>query len=133
MPVYVETAEGLVKPLSQTQDIVTKINILLQDIHDIKLQNKRNNILNAHRNHPKDTSEENALDDTCLIYNNTSFYLPPDILNNPGHHAPSPNHVPSIDGNASTPQKQAPFLNCFHPHHPMRIRQTTTLIAPGMT
>ena len=95
--------------LSWMQDIVTKINILLQEICDIKLQKQRNNILNVHKNHPKGTDEENGLDDIHWIYNNASSHPPHDIPSNPGHHAPDPNHVPNIDDNAFVQQKQAPY------------------------
>ena len=91
--------------LLQTQDIVTKINILLQEIHDIKKQNKRNDIFNDHKNHPKDTDEENVQDDTHSIYNSVSTHLPPDIQNIPRHHVPDPNHTPNIDDSAFAQQK----------------------------
>ena len=55
--------------MSQTQDIVTKINILLQEIRDIKRQDKRNNIFNVRKIHPKGIDEENVQDDTHLSYN----------------------------------------------------------------
>ena len=51
--------------MSQTQDIVIKINILLQEIRDIKKQKQRNNIFNVHKTHPKGTDEGNVQDDTC--------------------------------------------------------------------
>ena len=86
--------------LSRMQNIVTKINILLQEIHDIKLHNKRNNIFNDHKSHPKNIDRENSQDDTHLIYNNTSSHLPPGKPNNPEHHASNPNHALSIDDNA---------------------------------
>ena len=95
--------------LSRTQDIVTKINILLQEIRDIKKQNKRNNIFNVHMIHPKDTGEGNALDDTHSIYNSASIHLPPDIQNTPEHHVLNPNHTPSIDDSAFTQQKPTPY------------------------
>ena len=95
--------------MSQTQDIVTKINILLQDICDIKLQKQRNNIFNVHKNHPKGTDEENDLDDTHLIYNNTSSHQQPDKPNTLEHHAPNPNHTPSTDDNAFVQQKPDPY------------------------
>ena len=91
------------------QDIVTKINILLQEIHDVKLQNKRNNIFNAHKNHPKDIGEENALGDTNLLYNSASSHQPHDIPNTLGHHDLDPNRVPNTDGNAFMQQKHAPY------------------------
>ena len=91
------------------QDIVTKINILLQEIHDMKLQNKRNNTFNAHKNYPKDIGEENALGDTHLFYNSASSRQPHDIPNILGHHDLDPNHVPNTDGNAFMQQKHAPY------------------------
>ena len=87
--------------LSRTQDIVTKINILLQEICDIKKQNKTNNIFNDHKNHPKDTDEGNVQDNTHSIYNSASIHLPPGKQNTLEHHAPTPNHTLSIDDNAS--------------------------------
>ena len=95
--------------MSQTQDIVTKINILLQEIRDIKLQNQKKNIFNACKNHPKDTDGENGLDDTHLIYNSASNHLLPDIQNIPERHVPNPNHTPDIDDNAFTQQKLNPY------------------------
>ena len=91
------------------QDIVTKINILLQEIHDMKLQNKRNNTFNAHKNYPKDIGEENALGDTHLFYNSASSCQPHDIPNTLGHHDLDPNHVPNTDGNAFMQQKLVPY------------------------
>ena len=91
--------------MSQTQNIVTKINILLQEIRDIKVQNQRKQIFNDHKNHPKGTDEENDQDDTRLIYNNASTHQLPDKPNTPRHHAPNPNHTPNIDGNAFVLQK----------------------------
>ena len=89
--------------------MVIKINILLQEIHDIKLQKQENNIFNVHKNHPKVTGEENDLDDTHLIYNSASFHPPHDKPNTPEYCAPDPNHVPNTDGNAFMQQKQAPY------------------------
>ena len=91
--------------LSQTQDIVTKINILLQEIRDIKRQNKKNNIFSVHKSHPKDIDEGNAQDDTHLIYNNASPHLRPDKPNILVHRALTPSHTPNIDDNAFAPQK----------------------------
>ena len=91
------------------QNIVTKINILLQEIRDIKKQNKKNNIFNVRKSHPKDTDEGNVQDDTHLIYNSALIHLPPDKPNTPAHHAPNPNHTPSIDDNAFTQQKPNPY------------------------
>ena len=62
---------------SQTQDIVIKINILLQEIRDIKLHKQQNNTFNVHKIHPKGTGEENGLGDTHSIYNSASTHLPP--------------------------------------------------------
>ena len=95
--------------VSQTQGIVTKINILLQEIHDIKLQNQKRNILNVHMNHPKGIDEENGLDDTHSIYNSASIHLPPDIQNIPVHHVPDPNCTPNTDDNAFVQQKPNPY------------------------
>ena len=95
--------------MSQTQEIVTKINILLQEIHDIKLQKYKNNIFNIHKIHPKDTDEENAQDDTHLIYNSASSHPPLDKPNILEHHAPNPNHAPSIDDSAFAQQKLNPY------------------------
>ena len=96
--------------MSQTQEIVTKINMLLQEIHDIKLQNKqRNNIFNVHKTHPKGTDGENGQDDTHLIYNSTSPHLPPDKQNNLERHALNPNHTPSTNDNAFMQQKPNPY------------------------
>ena len=86
--------------MSRTQDIVTKINILLQEICDIKLQNQKKNIFNVHKNHPKGTDGESDLDDTHLIYNSASNHLPPDKRNTLIRHAPSPNYIPNTDDNA---------------------------------
>ena len=78
---------------------------MLQEIRDIKGQNKRNNIFNVHKTHPKDTGEGTALDDTHLIYNSASVHLLSDKQSIPEHHALNPNHTPDIDGNAFTQQK----------------------------
>ena len=125
--------------LSRTQNIVTKINILLQEIRDMKVQNQKKHIFNDHKSHPKDTDEENVQDDTHLIYNNASSHPPPDKQNTPVHHAPNPSHIPNIDGNAFAQQKPDPYklwsaslLDCLHPHHPMRIRQTAMLASTSM-
>ena len=95
--------------LSQTQNIVTKINILLQEFHDMKVQNQKKQIFNVHKNHPKGIGEENGQDDTHLIYNSASTHPLPDKLNIPRHHAPDPNHTPSTDDNAFMPQKPNPY------------------------
>ena len=89
--------------VSQTQNIVTKINILLQEICDIKKPKTRTNIFSDHKTHPKGTDEGNVQDDTHLIYNSASNRLPLDTQNTLGHHAPNPNHTPSIDDNAFAP------------------------------
>ena len=96
--------------LSQMQDIVTKINILLQEIHDIKLQKLRNNIFDVHKTHPKDTDEGNVQGDTHLFYNSASTHLLPNKLNILEHHVPNPNHVPSIDDSAFVQQKPNPYM-----------------------
>ena len=95
--------------MSQTQDIVTKINILLQEIRDIKLQNQKKNIFNAHKNHPQGIDEENDLDDTHSIYNSASIHLLPDKQNIPEHHVLNPNHAPNIDDSAFAQQKPNPY------------------------
>ena len=95
--------------VSRTQDIVIKINILLQELHDIKLHKQRNNTFNVHRIHPKGTGEENGLDDTHLIYNSTSTHQPPNKPNILAYHVPIPNHTPDIDDNAFTQQKLNPY------------------------
>ena len=95
--------------LSRTQNIVTKINILLQEIRDIKRQNQEKHIFNVHKNRPKDTGERNGQDDTHLIYNNASTHPLPDILNTPRRHAPDPNHTPNIDDSAFALQKPNPY------------------------
>ena len=87
------------------QNIVTKINILLQEIRDIKVQNQKKHIFSDHKTHPKGTDEENVWDDTHSIYNSTSIHPPPDIQNTPIHHVPSPTHIPNIDDNAFALQK----------------------------
>ena len=97
------------KYLSQTQNIVTKINILLQEICDIKKQKLDKQIFNDHKNHPKDIGEGNGQDDTHWIYSNASDRPPLDIPNTPGHHVLSPNHTPNTDGNASALQKPIPY------------------------
>ena len=98
-----ELTKWSMRPVSQTSNIVTKINILLQEIRDIKLQNKRNNIFNVHKTHPKDTDVRSGQDDKHLIYNNASTHLPLDKMNTPGHHAPNPTHIPHTDDNVSGP------------------------------
>ena len=95
--------------MSQTQNIVTKINILLQEISDIKKQKQKKHMINVHKNHPKDTGEGNGQDDTHLIYNNASTHPLPDKPNIPVRHAPDPTHTPNIDGNAFAPQKLIPY------------------------
>ena len=95
--------------MSRTQNIVTKINILLQEIRDIKKQTYKKQIFNVHKNHPKGIDEENDLDDTHLIYSSASTHLPPYTLNNPRHHAPDPTHTPSTGGNAFALQKPNPY------------------------
>ena len=89
--------------MSRTQVIVTKINILLQELHDIKLQKQRNNIFNVHKTHLKDTGEENGPDDTHLTYNSASGRPLLNKQNTPEHHAPS------TDDNAFTQQKLTPY------------------------
>ena len=96
-------------PLSQTQEIVTKINILLQEIHDIKLQKTKNNIFGDHKTHPKNTDEGSDQDDICLFYNNASSHPLLNILNNPRYHAPDPNHAPNTDDSAFVQQKPDPY------------------------
>ena len=95
--------------MSRTQNIITKINILLQEIRDIKRQNQEKHIFNVHRNHPKGTDEGSGQDDTHLIYNSASTHLLPDKPNTPRRHAPDPNHTPNIDDSAFAPQKPNPY------------------------
>ena len=95
--------------MSQTQNIVTKINILLQEIRDIKKLNQKKHIFNDHKSHPKDTDGGNGQGDTHLFYNSASSHPLPDKPNIPRHHAPDPNHTPNTDGNASAPQKPLPY------------------------
>ena len=95
--------------MSQTQNIVTKINILLQEIRDIKKQKQKKHIFNAHKTHPKDIDEGNDQDDTHLIYNSASIHPLPDKPSIPRHHAPDPTHTPNIDGSASALQKPNPY------------------------
>ena len=95
--------------MSRTQRIVTKINILLQEIRDIKVQNQKKQIFSDHKTHPKGIDEENAQDDTHLIYNSTSPHLPPDKPNILEHHAPNPNHAPNTGDNAFVLQKLTPY------------------------
>ena len=95
--------------MSRTQKIVTKINILLQEIRDIKKQKSDKQIFNVHKNHPKGIGEENARGDTHLIYNSASTRPPLDIQNTLEHHAPDPTHTPNIGDNASVLQKPTPY------------------------
>ena len=95
--------------MSRTQNIITKINILLHEIHDIKRQNQEKHIFNAHKNCPKDTGEGNGQDDTHLIYNSASTHLLPNKPNTPRHHAPDPNHTPNIDDSAFMLRKPDPY------------------------
>ena len=99
----------VVEELSRTQNIVTKINILLQEIRDIKVQNQKKHIFNVCKIHPKGTDEESVWGDTHLIYNSTSTHLPPDKPNNLKHHVLNPTHTPNIDGNAFTLRKPNPY------------------------
>ena len=75
----------------------------------LQILTERNNIINGHKIHPRDTDVKNAQDDTHLIYNSTSFHPLPYKKNNPGHHAPNPNHTPHIDDNAFAQQKPNPY------------------------
>ena len=95
--------------MSRTQNIVTKINILLQEIRDIKVQNQRKHIFNDRKIHPKDTDGENDQGDTHLFYNSASSHPLPNKLNIPTHHVPNPNHVPNVDDNAFVQQKLNPY------------------------
>ena len=95
--------------MSQTQNIVTKINILLQEISDIKKLKQKKQIFNDRKNHPKDIDEGNDLDDTHSIYNSASTHPLPDKLSIPEHHAPDPTHTPNIDDNAFAPRKPDPY------------------------
>ena len=95
--------------LSRTQDIVTKINILLQEIRDIKGQKLKKNIFNDYKNHPKDIDGERGQDDKHLIYNNASSHPPLDKQNTPEHHGPNPTHTLNTDHNAFAQQKPSPY------------------------
>ena len=95
--------------MSQTQNIVTKINILLQEIRDIKKQNQEKHIFNDRKNRPRGIDEESDQGDKYLIYNNASTRPLPDILNTPKHHVPNPTHIPNIDDNAFALQKPLPY------------------------
>ena len=95
--------------MSRTENIVTKINILLQEIRDMKVQNQKKHIFNDHKIHPKDIDEENVQDDTHLIYNSASSHLPPGKQNTPIHHVPGPNHTPNIGDNAFEWQNPNPY------------------------
>ena len=95
--------------MSQTQSIVTKINILLQEIHDIKKLKIKKQIFNDRKNHPTDIDGENDQDDTHLIYNSASIHPLPCKPNIPRCHAPGPNHTPSTDDNAFALQKPNPY------------------------
>ena len=95
--------------LSRTQNIVTKINILLQEIRDIKIQNKKNNIFNDCKNHPKDIDGESGPDDTRLIYNTASTCPLLNKQNTLGRHVPTPIYIPNIGDNAFAQQKLNPY------------------------
>ena len=95
--------------VSRTQNIVTKINILLQEIRDIKRLNQKKHIFNDHKTHPKDTGEGNDQGDTHLIYNSASVHPLPDKPNIPRCHAPDPNHTPNTGDNAFAQQKPNPY------------------------
>ena len=95
--------------MSRTQNIVDKINIILQEIRDIKRGNQEKHIFNVHKNHPKGTDAGNGQDDTHLIYNIASTHPLPDKLNTPRHHALTPNHTPDTDDNAFTRRKPIPY------------------------
>ena len=95
--------------MSQTQNIVTKINILLQEISDIKKLKQKKHIFNDRKNHPKDIDEGNDWDDTHSIYNSASTHPLPDKPSIPEHHAPDPTHTPNIDDNAFAPRKPDPY------------------------
>ena len=102
--------------VSWTEDIVTKINILLQEICDIKLQKQRNNIFNVHKIRPKSTGGENAQDDTHLFYNSASFHLLPDKQNTPEHHALNSNHAPNIGDSCQDMMFLNFYFDQFHAH-----------------
>ena len=104
MILSLDNVESILDPhgpnLSRTQNIVTKINILLQEIRDIKKQKQKKHIFNVHKTHPKGIDEGNDQDDTHLIYNSASIYPLPDKPNIPIHHAPDPTHILNIGDNA---------------------------------
>ena len=85
------------------------INILLQEIRDIKNQKHSKQIVNDRKNHPKGTDEGNGQDDTHLIYNNALTHPLPDKPNIPIHHAPDPIHTPDTDDNASALRRPNPY------------------------
>ena len=82
---------------------------MLQEIHDIRLQNQKKSIVNIHKNHPKGIDEENEPDDTHSIYNSASTHLLPNKLSTLGHHAPNLTHTPNIDDSAFMQQKLNPY------------------------
>ena len=95
--------------VSRTQNIVTKINILLQEIRDMSKHKQDKQIFNGHKNHPKDIDVRNDQDDTHLIYNSASIRPLPDKPNIPRRHAPNPTHIPDTDDNAFAPRKPDPY------------------------
>ena len=95
--------------MSRTQDIVTKINILLQEFRDIKKQKSDKQIFNVRKNHPKGIDEENGQDDTHLIYSSASTHPLPYKPSIPRRRAPDPNRIPNTDDNAFAPQKPNPY------------------------
>ena len=95
--------------LSRTQNLVTKINILLQEICDIKRQKHNKQIFNVHKSHPRGIDEGSGQDDKHLIYNSASIHLLPDKPNIPVHHALNPSHTPNIDDNAFAQRKPDPY------------------------
>ena len=99
----------IVNGVSRTQNIVTKINILLQEIRDIKRQKQKKHMFNVHKSHPRGIGEGSDPDDKHLIYNSASTHLRPNKPNIPVHHALSPNHTPNIDDNAFAQQKPTPY------------------------
>ena len=91
------------------QNIVNKINILLQELYNMKVQNKGEQHISDHRVYPRDTDEGHSWNDTYLIYNNTLTHLLPYKFHIPRCHAPTPIHKSNTDSNAFMQKKQDPY------------------------
>ena len=101
--------KSVLRILSRTQKIVTKINILLQEIRDMSKHKPDKHAFNGHKNHPKDIDVKNGQDDTHSIYNSTSSHPLPDKPNIPIRRGPDPNHTPDTGDNAFAQQKPNPY------------------------